>query len=93
MNVMRGLVCVLKVWVCAVVAVGDESLPVVRLSGDWQLEVSISAGNVLDGQQQRTATLQIAPPTVCNVETEKHDCLPLFNSQTAGWIKVLPCAV
>lgn len=91
MNVMcAGLVCVLKVWVCAVVAVGDESLPVVRLSGDWQLEVSISAGNVLDGQQQRTATLQIAPPTVCNVETEKHDCLPLFNSQTAGWIKGAP---
>ena len=85
MSVAR-LICLLEIVMCSAALPADEP-PVVTLTGDWQVEVSISRSSPNEGTSKLTASLHVAQPTVITVEAEKHDSLPLFNAQAAGWIK------
>jgi lysophospholipase L1-like esterase len=88
MNVrLSGLICVLGICSCVAAWAAEEPLPVITLTGDWQVDVSIASRDETQREKHTTVTLQVAPPTIVTVEAEKYDGLPLFDSQAAGWGK------
>ena len=52
-----------------------------KLTGDWEVRVSVSEPRPL------TETLHVVPPIALTVTAEKHDSLPVFNAGAGGWAK------
>lgn len=72
---------------CAIMLGVDASLAESRsaqlsLAGDWSIDVQTRVGF-------RTihARLEIPPPESVSIRGEHHESLPLFNPDTAGWVK------
>ena len=64
--------------------------PILRLTGDWQVEATVEPGEAGGKAAPRpvTGVLKVAPSTIVSVTAERYDRLPLFQSQTwAGWQK------
>lgn len=53
------------------------------LTGDWQIRVSARNAK----EQPITATLDVPPPALLNVQGEKIAVLPIFNPKAGGWVK------
>ena len=51
------------------------------LSGDWEVQVAIPR------QTKTKQTLQISPPVMITVTSEKYTSVPLFNPKSGGWAK------
>jgi lysophospholipase L1-like esterase len=53
------------------------------LTGDWQIRIIArdAKGKTI------TATLEVTPPTLLTVKSEKFAALPIFNPQAGGWVK------
>jgi lysophospholipase L1-like esterase len=80
--------CVATVLFASLAASATESAPLnLRLTGDWQLRVTVPARAVGETAKAGTATLDVSPPTIVTVRAEKYDRLPLLNPQAAGWVK------
>ncbi len=75
---------------CVLAAAAEETPPNLRLSGDWQVQVTLPSQMSGVGQRPRTTTLEVSPPTIVTVKAERYDRLPLFNAKTAGWVKGAP---
>jgi lysophospholipase L1-like esterase len=63
--------------------VGVQAEPAVELTlvGDWAVRVMVR------GAQGQTAVIQVPPPTQCQVDAERYDALPVFDSRAPGWLK------
>ena len=70
--------CVATILLASVsAAAAEQAPPILRLTGDWQVQVTVpAAGNAA---KELTATLDVAPPTMVAVHAEKYDRLPPFN--------------
>ncbi len=79
------LATILLVTISAVAA--KETPPVLRLTGDWQLQVTMPSETPGGAAKELTATLDVSPPTIATVSAERYDALPLFNQSAAGWTK------
>ena len=66
----------------------EEAPPVLKLTGDWQVQVTLPASGSVP--KELIATLNVSPPTLVVVRAEKYDRLPPFNPDTAGWVKGVP---
>ena len=62
-------------------AVLADQPAVLRVVGDWRVEVSVAEPRPL------TVTLEVTPPPIVAVEAERYGTLPLFNAAAAGWTK------
>lgn len=71
--------------VCGNLGAADLQPPVLKLTGDWQVQVGLSA-NAAGGKLQ-TVQLHVDPPALVRVQGEKYAEIPLFNPKTAGWVK------
>jgi lysophospholipase L1-like esterase len=80
----------LTVLSCVLAAAAEESPPILTLTGDWQVQVTIPSQVASGGQPEITVLLDVSPPIVIAVKAEKFDRLPLFNPQAAGWTKGAP---
>jgi lysophospholipase L1-like esterase len=60
-----------------------------RITGDWQVEVTANHSAVQPGGELRTlrTTVDIAPARILTIQAEKHDTLPVFNPNAGGWAK------
>jgi hypothetical protein len=63
------------------VGVQAESAVELTLVGDWAVRVMVR------GAQGQTAVIQVPPPTQCQVDAERYDALPVFDSRAPGWLK------
>ncbi len=86
-TLLRGSIGILEILLCTMVLADETPAPLAKIVDDWQIEVSISSRNDAGAVPPRSTALAVPPPSVFTVESEKHDRLPLFNAQTAGWIK------
>ncbi len=61
----------------------------IRIEGDWQIRVT--AGTLKIGRTTvrvaKDAVLTVKPATLAQVRNEKHDALPVFQPNAAGWTK------
>ena len=79
-TVLRSL-CTVTILLATISALAaKERPPVLRLTGDWQLQVT-------DRTKELTATVNVSPPTMVTIQAEKYDSLPPFNQAAAGWTK------
>ncbi|NBV22297.1 MAG: SGNH/GDSL hydrolase family protein [Proteobacteria bacterium] len=62
-------------------ALGAETPAELKLTGDWEVKVSVS------GARTAEAVVVVAPPKVLTVSAEKYDSLPVFNPKAGGWIR------
>jgi lysophospholipase L1-like esterase len=53
----------------------------VRLVGDWQVKVTVREPRFVE------TTLNVPPPELIAVASEKFDSLPVFNPRAGGWVK------
>ena len=68
----------------------EESPPLLKLTGDWQVLVTVSKSTASGALLERVTALGVSPPVVVTVKAEKMDRLPVFNPQMAGWVKGAP---
>ena len=68
---------------CVALAAAASEPAILTLTGDWQIKVTEHKTN----GQPITATLDVAPPTLITVNTERFDALPVFNPKAGGWVK------
>jgi hypothetical protein len=82
------LVALLNAALACACAGGETKTPVLKLTGDWQLEVNCpGAGSGRD----LAAVVAVAPASVVQVNSERYDQLPLFNTNAGGgWTKGQP---
>ena len=66
----------------------EEPPPVLQLTGDWQVQVTLPASGSVP--KELIATLNVSLPTLVAVRAEKYDRLPPFDPDTAGWVKGVP---
>jgi lysophospholipase L1-like esterase len=52
-----------------------------KVVGDWEVQVTVTE------PQPLSATLQVEPPVLVAVESEKHTEVPRFNPKAGGWVK------
>jgi lysophospholipase L1-like esterase len=73
--------CEVTIFFAAISPLAAKETPTgLRLTGDWQLQVT-------NGTNELKATVDISPPTVVIVQAEKYGSLPLFNLAGGGWTK------
>jgi hypothetical protein len=65
------------------VSMAQETPPILKLTGDWQIQVTVPDG----AGKERTATLDVPPPEHFTVVAEKYDRLPLFDPKAPGYKK------
>ena len=66
-------------------AVGAADPPTLKITGDWQLEVT--AAGVANDAKPVKAVLDVPPPALVTVTDEQCDRWPLFNPKAGGWSK------
>ena len=60
-------------------------------AGDWEVRVKLGRrGPWGTPVAVGTNVVRVAPPEELTVESERHDALPVFNPNTAGWVKGTP---
>jgi len=61
----------------------------IRVTGDWQIEVSVEVAPAKPGGQAQglSARLDVPPAAIITVQAERHDGLPLFRPNVGGWMK------
>ena len=89
MNRKTLLLCLLTVLPAGLSVSNAEETPVVlKLTGDWQVQVTLPASS--ETPKEQTATFNVSPAAMVDVHAEKYDRLPSFNPNTAGWVKGAP---
>jgi lysophospholipase L1-like esterase len=68
----------------------EQSVPVVKLVGDWQVQVVLPAQTSGSETKEASVTLDVPPPTIITVRAEKYAQLPLFNAKAPPWAKGIP---
>ena len=58
-----------------------------KLTGDWQVQVTARPWAGGPDSQAITATLDVAPAAIVDVRGEKYDRVRLFNPKSGGWAK------
>jgi lysophospholipase L1-like esterase len=61
----------------------------VQLTGDWRVQINATASPSPNSGSATALTkdMDITPPAPVIVRAEKYDSLPVFNAETAGWVK------
>lgn len=60
-------------------------------AGDWNVRVKLARRTPLGTPVSVSTNLvRVTPPEEIQVEAERHDTLPVFNPNTAGWVKGVP---
>ena len=89
MNRKTLLLCLLTILPAGLSASNAEETSVVlKLTGDWQVQVTLPASS--ETPKEQTATFNVSPAAMVDVRAEKYDRLPSFNPNTAGWVKGAP---
>ena len=85
-----GPLCLAMLFWTGVAAAGQApNLAELRVTGDWQIQVTVrlDAAKPGGGVKTVTETLAVSPAALLTIKAERHASLPLFNAQAGGWSK------